>query len=97
MSSQIQAENERFRRIMSDPRTFGLEVMAARLALDAPSLSAEKVLETVANTAKAAGFNRIAGLSAAVDAMIARDGSTSSRQPRGGLSGVVDEMVEGAR
>lgn len=96
-NASIQADNERLRRIMNDRRTLGLEVMAATLALGSPSLSAEQVLETVARTAKAAGINRTAGLSSAVDALVSRDGSTSSREPRGGLSGAVDEMVEGAR
>ncbi|MGF9764599.1 hypothetical protein AAII07_56910 [Microvirga sp. 0TCS3.31] len=93
MSNTIAADNERLRRIMNDRRTLGLEVMAATLALGSPSLSAEQVLETVARTAKAAGINRTAGLSAAVDQMIARDGSTSSSQPQGGLSGAVDEVI----
>lgn len=95
--SNVADENARLRQIMNDRRTFGLEVAAATLALGSPSLSAEQVVESIANAAKASGFNRTVGLSSAVDALISRDGSTSSREPRGGLSGAVDEMVQGAR
>ncbi|MEE1611115.1 hypothetical protein [Microvirga sp. CF3016] len=84
-NASIQAENERLRRVMSDPRILGLEVAAATLALGSPSLSAEQVVESVANAAAANGFNRTAGLSAAIDDVIAKHGTRSLRQAQGDL------------
>ncbi|MEE1611131.1 hypothetical protein [Microvirga sp. CF3016] len=69
-NASIQADNARLRQIMSNRRVFGLEVAAARLALDAPSLSASEVVEAIASAAKANSFNRTTGLSESVDKLV---------------------------